>query len=136
MLSNKWISVVAAVIFLASCFFPWLVIESKNLVISGVDATGTTWGKPGYMSLILISIYLIMTLIQTNWAHRTALFMGAINVAWILRTFFLLSSCQSGECPSRQPAFWVYLFTGILLLVLVLLRQVKPPKNANGPATA
>lgn len=125
MQKTKWITVVVALVFLASIFFPWVVIESKDLVVTGVDAEGTRWGKPGYFSLLFISVYLIMTLISTNWAHRTALLMAALNFGWSLRNFFLLSICQYGECPSRQPAFIIYTIGSLLLLILVLIRKVK-----------
>lgn len=114
-----------AILFLASCFFPWVVIESKNLTVSGIHAEGTRWGKPGYFSLLFISIYLIMNFIPTNWAHRIALLMAALNFGWTIRNFFLLSICQYGECPDRQPAFYIYLITSFLLLLLVLLRKEK-----------
>lgn len=125
MQKTKWITVVVALVFLASIFFPWVVIESKDLVVTGVNAEGTRWGKPGYFSLLFISVYLIMTLISTNWAHRTALLMAALNFGWSLRNFFLLSICQYGECPSRQPAFIIYTIGSLLLLILVLIRKVK-----------
>ena len=114
-----------ALIYLTSIFFPWVVIESKNLVVTGINAEGTRWGKPGYFSLLFISIYLIMTFIPTNWAHRTALLVAALNFGWSVRNFFLLSICQYGECPSRQPAFIVYSIGSLLLLILVLIRRVK-----------
>lgn len=135
MRKTKWLTALAAIVFLASCFFPWVVIESKDLVVSGVDATGTRWGKPGYMSLLFISIYLVMNFIQTNWAHRTALLVAALNLGWVIRNFFLLSICQSGECPARQPAFIIYAATGLLLLLLVLIRKVNLPYTENDPTT-
>lgn len=131
MQKTKWITVFVTLVFLASIFFPWVVIESKALVVTGVDAEGTRWGKPGYFSLLFISVYLIMTLISTNWAHRTALLMAALNFGWALRNFFLLSICQYGECPSRQPAFFIYTIGSLLLLILVLIRKAKLPTAEN-----
>ncbi len=134
MQKTKWITAIVAVIFLLSIFFPWVVIESKALVVTGVDASGTRWGKPGYFSLLFISIYLVMNFIPTNWAHRTALLMASLNFGWALRNFFLLSICQYGECPSRQPAFYIYAIGSFLLLLLVLLRKVKLPQTENESA--
>lgn len=126
----------AALLFLASCFFPWVVIESKNIVVSGVQAGGTRWGKPGYFSLLFIAFYLVLNFVPTNWAHRSALVFAALNFGWSLRNFFLLSICQGGECPARQPFFYVYILTAGLLLLLVLLRKVKPEKEPAGQAPA
>jgi hypothetical protein len=49
----KWIGIAAAILLTISCFTPWVVIESKNITISGIDATGTNYGKPGYFHIIM-----------------------------------------------------------------------------------
>jgi hypothetical protein len=125
MRTTKWLSIVAALIFIASCFFPWVVIETKNIVISGVSAEGTRYGKPGYLNLVFIFIVLVLSFFQKSWAIRINLFLAACNFGWVLRNFILLSACEGGECPQRQPALFVYLVSAILLLVLIPLQKVK-----------
>ena len=33
-------------LLVASCFLPWMTIETKGITITGMDTTGTTYGKP------------------------------------------------------------------------------------------
>ncbi len=41
-----------AVALVGACFFPWVTIENKNIIVSGVEASGTAFGKPGYFHLM------------------------------------------------------------------------------------
>ena len=43
----RWFAIGAAIVLMAACFFPWVIIESKNIMVSGVEAKGTSFGKPG-----------------------------------------------------------------------------------------
>ena len=49
----KWAGLAAAILLIVSCFSTWVTIISKNIIVSGVDATGTSYGKPGYFNLLM-----------------------------------------------------------------------------------
>ena len=121
----KWLNILIALLLIVSCFFPWVIIESKNIVISGVSAEGTRYGKPGYLNIFLTGIVFILSFIPRLWAQRICLFVAAFNLGWTLRNFILLSACEAGECPQRQPAFFVLLISSILLLVAVIFQKIK-----------
>lgn len=127
MRARKGSLVIIAVILIASAFFPWVIIESKNLVVSGMHADGTAYGKPGMLSLFLTVLVFVFSFVPRVWAHRMCIFSAALNAGWALRNFLLLSTCQGGECPQRQTAFYVYLISSILLLVAVLMQDMKLP---------
>lgn len=116
----KWIGILAAMIVIGSCFFPWVIIDSKNIIITGVDASGTNFGKPGYFNFLLCSVYVLLALIPKVWASRTNLFFSTLNLAWSFRNFILLARCEGGECPSRQPALIVILVASLFMLVALL----------------
>ncbi|MES1220926.1 MAG: hypothetical protein ABUT20_35835, partial [Bacteroidota bacterium] len=90
----KWTGVVAALILIISCFIPWVLIESKNIAVSGVDATGTNFGKPGYFHLGMCFLFLVLSFIQRIWAKRTNLFVTALNLGWAIRNYFIISACE------------------------------------------
>ena len=52
----RWLAIVSAIVLITACFFPWVTVESKNIVVSGVDATGTSFGKPGYMHFLMSAL--------------------------------------------------------------------------------
>jgi hypothetical protein len=117
----KWVGLLAAVTVIVSCFFPWVILDSKDILISGIDASGTNYGKPGYMNLLLSGIYFILTLVPKIWAKRTNLFFSTLNLAWSFRNFILLARCEGGECPSRQPALTILLIASIIMLIALIL---------------
>jgi hypothetical protein len=117
----KWVGILAAISVIVSCFFPWVVIESKEIVISGIDASGTNYGKPGYLNLLLSGIFFILSFIPRLWAKRANLFFSTLNLAWSFRNFILLARCEGGECPSRQPALTILLIASIVMLVALTL---------------
>lgn len=121
----KWVGLLASLTLIVSCFFPWVTIESKDIVVSGVEATGTTFGKPGYLHFILTGLIILMGLINRLWSIRVSLFLNAFNMAWAIRNFFVISTCYGGECPVKHTALYLVLISSILMMASVLLSGVK-----------
>ena len=121
----KWIGVLAAILLVVSCFTPWVIIESKNIMISGIDATGTNYGKPGYFHFILVFFFLILSFIKKVGAKRFNLIVVAVNLAWAIRNYFVVTACSGGICPSNQPGLWMMLLSSILLLVCSFFPDVE-----------
>jgi hypothetical protein len=113
----KWIGVIAAILLIVSCFTPWVIIESKGITVSGIDATGTNYGKPGYFHFIFSFFFLLFTFIQKIWAKRFNLLVVAVNVAWAAKNYFLLTACAGGECPVSQIGLWLMLFASGIMLI-------------------
>lgn len=117
----KWFSLAAAAVLIMSCYNTWVIVGSKQIQISGVHASGTTFGKPGYFNLSLTAVYIVLTLIPRLWAKRVNIFVATINLAWVLRNYLLLSRCEAGECPEKQTFFYVYMLAGICMFIGALL---------------
>jgi hypothetical protein len=121
----KWIGLLAAVALAGACFFPWVVIESKNITVSGVESSGTSFGKPGYFHFFLAAFYIVFSFIPTVWAKRWNLLIVALNIAWAARNYLLISSCAAGDCPEKKPALFVVLISSLLMLIAALFPKVK-----------
>ena len=121
----KWIGVLAAVLLVVSCFTPWVIIESKNITVSGIDATGTNYGKPGYFHFIMVFFFLLFSFIQKIWAKRFNLIVVGLNLAWAVRNYFVINACSGGECPVKQSGFWLMLLSSLLLLVASFFPDVE-----------
>lgn len=116
----KWLAIALVAILIISLFFPWVSIESKNIVVTGLDAKGTSFGEPGLFNLILCVIFLCLLLINRNWSKRAAFFVSAFNIAWAFRNFVIISKCYGGTCPIKHTALYVLLFASILIAVCTL----------------
>ena len=125
----KWIGLAAAVLLIVSCFTPWVFIESANISISGVDTTGTNFGKPGYFHFLLTAIFLFCTFIPRVWAKRLNLLITGLNVGWAVRNIFILAACSGGECPVQKIGIWLMLLASLLMLVSALFPDMKVPEE-------
>ena len=121
---SQQIGIAAAIALIVCCFFPWSVIVSKNLSISGFAAEGTSFGRPGLFHLIFCSAAILFFSIPRIWAKRTNVFIGAINLAWAIRNYILVSSCMLGECPEKQPALYAILAFAIIIQLMVLFPKM------------
>ncbi|MFZ1263437.1 MAG: hypothetical protein WAT34_07985 [Chitinophagaceae bacterium] len=125
----KWIGFVAAVLLVVSCFTPWVFIESKSIIVSGVDATGTNFGKPGYFHFLLTTIFLVCMVVQKIWAKRLNLLIAGLNAGWALRNFFIISACQGGDCPIKKSGIYFMLLASVLMLMSALFPDMKLPEE-------
>ena len=121
----KWIGLFAAVLLIASCFLPWVIITSKNIVVTGVDSTGTNFGKPGYAHFLLSFFFIIFHLIPKLWAKRWNLVIVALNIAWAVRNFLIISMCREGECPEKKIGLWLVMLGSVLILIAALFPDIR-----------
>lgn len=115
-----WLGIASVILLALACAMPWVLIPSKQLIISGIDATGTRYGKPGYLHLLLGFFYLVFTLVPAVWAKRANLLVVAFNMAWTIRNFLILSLCRGGECPERLSGMYLLLLASVLMLLAAL----------------
>lgn len=118
-----------AVLVITSCFFPWVSIEEKNFMIGGFYSKGTTqYGKPGLLHTVFCVLYILLLLINRVWSIRTAFFIAALNIAWAIRNFILISACAGGECPEKHTGLYVILIGSVLLVILTAFIDVPKSK--------
>ena len=121
----KWIGLFAVVLLVVSCFLPWVIINSQNIIVSGIDSTGTNFGKPGYVHFILGFFFIFFHFIPTLWAKRINLLIVALNIAWAVRNYFIISMCRVGECPEKQIGLWLVLAASVFMLIAALFPDIK-----------
>ena len=121
----KWIGLLAVILLVVSCFTPWVIIPSQDITVSGVDATGTSFGKPGYAHFVLSFFFVVFHLIPKLWAKRWNLLIVALNIGWAIRNYFIISMCREGECPEKQIGLWLVILASILMLLAALFPDIK-----------
>jgi hypothetical protein len=129
----KWIGIAAAILLVISCFTTWVIIPSKNLVVTGVDAPGTNYGRPGYFNLLMTLFFVIFTLIPRIWAKRMNLLVAALNLAWTVRNYFVITACLAGECPEKHSGIFLLIVASVGMLVSSLFPDVRLPDQTSVP---
>ena len=127
----KWIGLLSVTLLIISCFTPWVFIESKNIIVSGIDSSGTNFGKPGYIHFILSFFFLVFHFIPKIWAKRWNLLIVALNLAWVIRNYFIITACRDGECPEKQIGIYLVLISSGLLMLSAMFPDVKMKEEKN-----
>jgi hypothetical protein len=125
----KWIGFLATAALVIACFYPWVFIESKNYVVSGVAAENIRLGKPAYFHFLMAAIYLVLNFIPRVWAKRWNLLIAALNLAWAIRNYLLISGCSAGECPEKKWALYTVLVSSLLMLIAALFPKITLAKE-------
>ncbi len=122
---SQWIGVAAALLIVWGCYLPWISIPSITNTITGMDATGTNFGKPGKLHLIVCGVAIILFLIPRVWAKRINWIFCIIGFAWALRNILLFTRCELGTCPQLRVGLMLVLLSSIVMLACSLLPDLK-----------
>lgn len=121
----KILSIAAAIGLITACFFPWVEIENKHIIVTGFNAAAIDFGKPGLFHVLFAGIFILFLLLHKIWSLRTAFFISAFNIAWAIRNFVAISACSGGECPVKFASLYIVLISSALMLVLALFVEKK-----------
>lgn len=121
---SQTIGFIAAIAVIGLCFLPWVIIDSKGLVITGMNARGTDFGTPGKVNIFFSAIMSIFFLLPKIWAKRTNVFLGAMHFSWSIRNYILLTSCLVGICPEKQWALVALVFFSAIGLLMTFFPKI------------
>jgi hypothetical protein len=126
---SQLLGVIAVVILAGICYLPWSFIPGKNIIVTGLDAPGTDFGKPGLMHIVLGAVLFVFFIIPKIWAKRANVFIAAINLAWGIRNYILLSTCYMGECPDKKPGLVLLLGVCAFIQVMTFFPKINLPES-------
>lgn len=122
---SQWIGIAAAVVLVIACFLPWTFHPDLNKHFTGFFSENNDYGKPGKAFMLLAAVAIVFFLIPRVWAKRWNLLVGALVVAFAIKSFIVFSGCYRGICPTKLVGLWLMLSSAILLLVMALLPDLK-----------
>ncbi len=121
---SNYIGVIVAFALVAFCFVPWVYIESINTTVTGLRAEHTNFGRPGLLHIFMAAVAVLLFIIQKVWAKRLNVFISALNLAWAMRNFLVVSGCELGECPVKKVGVYAILVFSLLMLVMSMLPKI------------
>ncbi|HVX28674.1 MAG TPA: hypothetical protein VHB70_20155 [Parafilimonas sp.] len=124
---SQLLGVIAVILLALVCYLPWSYIPEKSITITGMSAPGTMFGKPGLMHLVLGVPLLIFFIIPKIWAKRTNVFIAAINIAWSVRNYILLTTCFMGECPQKKWGLILSIALSSFIIVMTFFPKIRIP---------
>lgn len=128
---SQWIGIAAAVVLVVACFLPWTFHPDLNKNFTGFFSENNNYGKPGKVFTVFAVVATIFFLIPRIWAKRWNLLIGALTVAFAIKSFIVFSGCYNGICPTKLVGLWIMLVAAVVVLIMALLPDMKvaDPKN-------
>lgn len=121
---SQRIGIAAVVVIMALCFLPWSIIPGRQVAITGFHTEGTSFGKPALFNMAMCVVMLVLFAVPAIWAKRTNLFVAALNLAWSVRNYILVSGCLMGECPEKKTALYLLVVFSIIAQLMALLPKL------------
>ena len=122
---SQWIGIAAAVVLVIACFLPWTFHPDLNKNFTGFFSENNDYGKPGKVFTVFAIVAIVFFLIPRVWAKRWNLLVGALTVAFAIKSFIVFSGCYRGICPAKLAGLWIMLLSAVAVLVMTLLPDMK-----------
>ncbi len=118
---SQYVGIFFGLVLIWLCFQTWVIIPHKDIIVTGFQSEGTRFGRPGMIHMWFIAISVVLFALPFTWAKRSNVFFTAINLAWAIRNYIIVSTCFMGECPEKQWALYLLpIFAAIVFLMSLL----------------
>ena len=114
-----------------SCFLPWTFYPDLNKSFTGFFSEENMYGKPGKVFIFLAIISAALILINRIWAKRVLLFVAAINIAYLIKSYVLFTTCYSALCPVKQYGLYLLMAGTIMLMVVSIFPDMEVQSEEN-----
>lgn len=124
-----WTGIIACVVLIAACFMPWTYHADLGKNFTGFFSEQNRYGKPGEFLVAFAAAVLIFMLLPKLWAKRTNLFLGALLVAYAVKTYILFTGCYMAYCPERKAGIYLMLISSIIIFIATAFPNMKLPEE-------
>ena len=131
----KVIGLIACVALVASCFFPWAYYPDLNKSFTGFFTEQNVYGKPGVAFTFFAVVSLVLIFINKLWAKRTLIFVAALNLGYLLKTYVIFTSCYKGYCPKKEYGIYFLIISSVILLLVSFFPDTKLSDNEKAETT-
>ncbi|MEO6683421.1 MAG: hypothetical protein ABIN48_11430 [Ginsengibacter sp.] len=104
---------------------PWTYYPDLDKSFTGFFSEANMYGKPGKVFIFLSVVSAVLILIQRIWAKRVFLFVAAITLAYLIKTYVLFTTCYSALCPVKEYGLYVLMASTILLMVVAIFPDME-----------
>jgi hypothetical protein len=122
---SHWIGVIAAVVLVVACFFPWAYYPDIDKSFTGFFSEQNSYGKPGkvfiFFSVIAVGLFSIPKL----WAKRFNMLITALTFAYAVKCYVVYGACYRGICPEKRTGIFLILATSVIMLLASVLPDIK-----------
>jgi hypothetical protein len=117
---SKWVTLVAAIILIISCFMSWTYYPDLGKSFTGWFTEGNAYGRPGKWLSFMAVFAVLAQFLPSLFLKRASLLLMGLNAAYAFFTFVKFNRSYSIVNPEPQVGIYVMLVSSLLLLVAAL----------------
>ncbi len=121
----KTIGLLACVLLVVSCFLPWAYYTDIHKSFTGFFSEQNVYGKPGKVFIFMAVVSAIMIVTNKVWAKRVHILLSAINIAYLIKTYVLFTTCYATICPQKEYGLYVLIVSSVVLMITSILPDMK-----------
>jgi hypothetical protein len=119
------VGVLACCLLIIVCYLPWTYYPDLGKSFSGFFSEGNAYGKPGAVFLTLSLMAILFFILPKLWAKRLNILIGALMVAYSIKTYILFTSCYRGDCPVKKLGIFLVLVLPLFIIIATVLPDMK-----------
>ena len=127
----KGIGWLACGLLIASCFMPWTYYADINKNFTGFFSEQNMYGKPAMFFIFIATVSAVLIYLDKIWAKRVHIFLGAINIGYLIKTYVLFTSCYNAYCPEKRYGIYLMIFSSLLLMLVSIFPDLKLVKEKD-----
>jgi amino acid permease len=122
---SQSIGIGAALLLIAACFLPWAYYPDIQKDFTGFFSEQNAYGRPGKLLVALCLLAIVFFLIPKVWAKRANIFLGAVILAFSIKSYILFTACYRGTCPDKQPGIFLVVIAPLIMIAAAILPNMK-----------
>ncbi len=130
----KTIGLSACVLLIISCFLPWTYYADINKNFTGFYTEKNMYGKPAMFFVFIAIVSALLIYADKLWAKRTLIFLVALSIGYLIKTYVLYTSCYNAYCPEKRYGLYVLIFSTLLLTAVAVFPDGKIMDDKEAPA--
>jgi hypothetical protein len=123
------VGIAASCLLIMACFLPWTYYPDLNKTFTGFFSEGNAYGKPGKVFIFLSVLAIIFFIVPKIWAKRANMLVGALILAYGIKTYILFTSCYRGDCPNKKEGIFMILLLPIIMIIATLIPDLNLKKE-------
>ena len=125
----KWIGSCSSALLIASCLMPWTYYKDLDKNFTGFFSEQNIYGKPAVFFIFFAIASILMIHLDKVWAKRAHIFLAALNLGYLIKTYILFTACYNAYCPEKKPGLYLVILSSVVLLIVSLFPDSKVAKQ-------
>lgn len=115
----------ACALLILSCFLPWAYYADIHKTFNGFFSEQNNYGRPGKFFVFFAVVSIILIYLDRVWAKRVHLFLSALNLGYLIKTYILFTSCYNTYCPEKRVGLYLLILSSVLIMIVSIFPDLK-----------